>query len=324
MKVFSTRRITDTGIQLMEQAGIEVNQWQEKRELSRNELIYLCKQHDGLIVAGPIKIDSAFLNECKHLKVIVNHGVGYDHIDIEAATRLKIPVGNTPGAVDKATAETAFLLMMAVSRKIIHNHKRIINGQWSFFDPTANLGIEVRGKTLGIFGLGNIGFEMARLCKASFNMNVIYCNRNPSVRAESELNARKTSFDDLLTQSDVLSVHSVLSHETREIFNKEAFAKMKPSAIFINTARGAIHNEKDLTEALLHRTIWGAGLDVTNPEPMSPDNALLNMEYATILPHIGTSTEETRIKMVNMIAENVIAAFENRTIPYVVNPDVYR
>ena len=323
MKVFATRVITDAGVQLMQQAGITVTQWQEKRDLTREELIAFCKQHEALIVAGPVKIDKEFLYECRHLKVIATHGVGYDHIDIETATELNIPVGNTPGVVDHATAETAFLLMLAVSRKVIHNHKRIINGQWSFFDPTQNLGIEISGKTLGIFGLGNIGFEMARLCKIAFNMKVIYCNRTNNLRAEQELNASKVSFDDLLKQSDVLSVHSVLSNETKEVFNKDAFGKMKSSSIFINTARGGIHNEVDLTEALKNRTIWGAGLDVTNPEPMSPDNPLLNLEYATVLPHIGTSTEETRIKMVTLIAENIIAGLKGEKVPYVVNKEIY-
>ena len=322
-RVFSTRIITAAGVQLMQDAGIEVNQWQEKRELSRSELLELCRQHHALILAGPLKIDSEFLDQCRHLKVIALHGVGFDNVDIEAATKLGIPVGNTPGVVDRATAETAFLLMLAVSRKALHNHKRIINGQWSFFEPTANLGIELSAKTLGIFGLGSIGFQMARLCKAAFDMNVLYCNRKPSIVAEQQLGAVRVSFDELLRRSDVLSVHAVLSAETRGLFNEDAFRRMKSSSLFINTARGAIHDETALLAALQNRTIWGAGLDVTSPEPMRPDNPLLNMEFATVLPHIGTSTEETRIRMVTLIARNVIAASRGEAIPFPVNPEVY-
>ena len=323
MKVFVTRRITSEGVRLMEEKGISVTQWLEKRELSEEELISNCKRHDALVVAGPVKLGAHFLNECRHLKVIAIHGVGYDHVDIAEATRLKIPVGNTPGVVNQSTADTAFLLMLAVSKKAIYNHKRILNGEWNFFDPAVNLGVELKGKTLGVFGLGGIGTELARLCRAAYKMKIIYCNRHVNQKAETDLAAVKVSFDDLLAQSDVVSVHSVLSDETREIFNRDAFLKMKPGSIFINTARGGIHNEADLIEALRNRTIWGAGLDVTNPEPMSPDNPLLNMEYATILPHIGTSTEETRLKMVTRLAENVIAASEGKQIPYPVNPEVY-
>ncbi|WP_256012803.1 2-hydroxyacid dehydrogenase [Desertivirga xinjiangensis] len=323
MKVFVTRRITHAGVQLMEKKGIIVTQWLEKRELEEDELIAHCKQHDALVIAGPAKLGTYFLNQCRHLKVIAIHGVGYDHVDIAEATRLNIPVGNTPGVVNNSTADTAFLLMLAVSKKAVYNHKRILNGEWNFFDPAVNLGVELKGKTLGVFGLGGIGTELARMCSAAYDMKIIYCNRNINKKAEEDLAAVKVSFDDLLVQSDVISVHSILSDETREVFNREAFLKMKPSSIFINTARGGIHNEADLIEALGKRTIWGAGLDVTNPEPMRPDNPLLNMEYATILPHIGTSTEETRLKMVTRIAENVIAAMEGTPIPYPVNPEIY-
>ncbi|WP_207536207.1 2-hydroxyacid dehydrogenase [Desertivirga arenae] len=323
MKVFSTRVITDLGIRLMEEAGIEVNQWEERRELSRDELIRKCRQHDALIVAGPIKVDAQFLEACQHLKVIALHAVGYDNVDLMTATRFRIPIGNTPAVVDEATAETAFMLMLMVARNALYQHKRILKGEWAFFEPTAHLGIELRDKTLGVFGLGNIGSRMAALCRAAYDMKIIYCNRSRNFRAEQELGAEKVPFDKLVQRSDVLSVHSVLSNETRGLFNMEVFSAMKPSAIFINTARGQIHNENDLTEALAKKQIWGAGLDVTNPEPMSPDNPLLKLENATILPHIGTSTEETREKMVRRVAENIIAGLKGERLPYLVNKEVY-
>ncbi|WP_207423946.1 2-hydroxyacid dehydrogenase [Desertivirga brevis] len=323
MKVFSTRVITDLGVRLMQEAGIGVNQWEETRELSPEELISKCRQHDALIVAGPIKVDGQLLEACQHLKVIAVHGVGYDNIDLSAANRFGIPIGNTPYVVDEATAETAFMLMLMVARKALYQHKRILKGDWSFFEPTAHLGIELKGKTLGIFGLGNIGYRMAGLCRAAYDMKIIYCNRSRNFKAEQELRAEKVSFDKLLKESDVLSVHSVLSNETRGVFNREAFSAMKPSSIFINTARGAIHNEEDLTEVLIKNQIWGAGLDVTNPEPMDPDSPLLKLDNATILPHIGTSTQETREKMVRRVAENIIAGLKGERLPYVVNKEVY-
>ena len=155
-------------------------------------------------------------------------------------------------------------------------------------------------------------------------MNIIYHNRNHNEYAERELNAKMVSFDDLLKTSDIVSVHSVLSEDTAGKFEKVAFSLMKPSAIFINSARGAIHNEKDLIEALQKGTIWGAGLDVTNPEPMAPDNILLTMPNVAILPHIGTATIETRNAMATIAAKNVIAALNGKHIPYPVNPEIYR
>jgi len=323
MKVFCTRMIPEIGLQLLKEAGIEVLQWKEERELTPEELIENCKPCNAMISAGYNKIDASFLNACSHLKVIALHSVGFDNVDIAEATRLKIPIGNTPVVVSKATADTAFLLMLAVSRKAFFQHLRIINGEWKFFEPTANLGIELRGKTLGIYGLGKIGFEMAKLCAAAYDMKIIYHNRNHNTEAEKELNAQWVSFEELIKRSDVLSVHSNLSDETKGKFNQSVFEKMKPSAIFINTSRGSIHNEIDLINALQNRTIWGAGIDVTNPEPMKADNVLLKMPNVAVTPHIGTATVETRNAMALIAAENIIAGLNNLRIPFPVNPEVY-
>lgn len=323
MKVFCTRVIPDIGLQILKDAAIEVLQWKEERELTPEELIENCKPCNALLSAGYNKIDASFLKACSHLKVISLHSVGYDKVDIAEATRLKIPVGNTPGVVSNDTADIAFLLMLAASRKAFFQHQRIINGEWKFFEPTAHLGIELRGKILGVFGLGKIGFEMARLCVAAFNMKVIYHNRNHNLEAEKMLNAQMVSFEELIQRSDVLSVHTNLSNETRGKFDQSVFEKMKPTSIFINTARGAIHNEKDLINALQNKTIWGAGLDVTHPEPMKADNILLKMSNVAVTPHIGTATIETRNAMARIAAETVIAGLKGLRIPYPVNPEVY-
>lgn len=318
MKVFVTRVIPEKGRKLMEDAGIEVIQWKEHRNLSREELISNCKEVDALLSVGS-KLDQEFLEASKHLKVIALHSVGYDNVDVEAATALHIPIGNTPGVLSAATADTAFLLMLATSRKAFYLHKTIAAGEWGFFDPTANLGIELRGKTLGVFGLGKIGVEMARSCAAAFGMKIIYHNRSRNNEAEKELQATYVSFEELLAQSDVLSVHTALTPETTGKFNYDAFTKMKPRSIFINTARGGIHQEEDLLRALQENKIWGAGLDVTNPEPMRPDNPLLNMPNVSVLPHIGSATEETREAMSVLAAENIIAGLKGDKLPYPVN-----
>jgi len=323
MKVFITREIPEVGLKKLKDAGIEIVEWKEKRELTQPELIEYCKQCDALIAAGYNKMDAHFLDECRHLKVIALHSVGYDNVDIAEADRLKIPVGNTPGVLSGPTADIAFLLMLAVSRKAFYLHQKILNGDWKFFEPTANLGIQLYNKTIGIYGLGNIGFEMAKRCVGAFNMKVIYHNRHRNLPAEEELKAVSVSFQELLERSDVLSVHTNLSKETLGKFDKAVFEKMKRTSIFINTARGAIHNEQDLINALQNGTIWGAGLDVTNPEPMKKDNPLLTMPNAAVLPHIGSATIETRDEMANIATENVIAALNGKRIPFPVNPEVY-
>lgn len=172
--------------------------------------------------------------------------------------------------------------------------------------PRANLGQEPKGKALGIFGMGKIGMEMARRCKGAYGMDIYYHNRNRNQEAEQELDAKYVSFEELLKVSDIVSTHCALTTETKGIFNKEAFKKMKSSAIFINTARGGVHNEPDLIDALNNQEIWGAGLDVTNPEPMKADNPLLFMENVCVLPHIGSATVKARDEMARLAALNII------------------
>lgn len=323
MNIFITREIPKAGLELLEKEGYTITQWQEKRELTEEEFITRCKAADAVMLTGRRKADAAFFEQCSHLKVVSLFSVGYDNVDIEAATKAGIPIGNTPDVLSKATANTAFLLMIATSRKAFYHHKRILNGQWDFFEPSAGLGIELFGKTLGIVGLGNIGFEMAKMCKGAYGMDVIYHNRGHNEQAENELGAIRVELDELLAKSDVLSVHANLSDESKGMFDAAAFAKMKPNAIFINTARGGIHNEDDLKAALENGTIWGAGLDVTNPEPMDKANPLLNMESVSVLPHIGSATKETRDAMAVLAAKNVIAGLKGEKLPACVNPEVY-
>jgi len=323
-KIFLTRSIPDIGIDMLRSEGFSVKVWPYDRPMPVAEMIEEAKQSHVIVTLTTDPINNSFISSCSHLEMISQFGAGYDNIDIPAATKLGIPVSNTPGAMTDATADIAFGLMIAVARKFIYMHKTILNGEWSHFRPKANLGIELKDKTLGIFGLGRIGFAMASRCKGAYNMNVIYCNRNPNDDAEKLLSAKKVSFDELLSQSDVLSVHSVLSNETKNIFNKAAFVKMKASSIFINTARGGVHNETDLIEALKNNIIMGAGLDVTNPEPMQPDNALLSMENVCILPHIGSATVEARNEMSRMAAENIISYYKIGIIPFMVNPEVFK
>lgn len=324
VRVLVTRQLPSIAVELLKSDGFAVTAWDRDLPMTQDELIELAKNHDALLCSLTDKIDPRFLAECSHLKVISQFGVGYDNINIPEATRLKIPVGNTPDVLTDATADVAFGLMIASSRKMFHQHKSIERGEWKAFKTMSHLGVELKGKTLGIFGLGRIGTVMAKRCVGAFDMNVIYHNRNPIPSDKNPFNASFVSFDDLLAKSDVLSVHCNLSDETRGLFNKDVFNRMKPSAIFVNTARGGVHNEPDLIEALRTGKIWGAGLDVTNPEPMKPDNPLLQMENVAVLPHIGSATIEARTGMARLAAENIIGFFENGIVPNLVNKELSR
>ena len=316
MKVFISGNIASVGIKELEENNISITQWKENRQITAEELVEACQDQDALISVGPNRINAAFLEACKHLKVIALHSVGYDQVDVAAAKRLHIPIGNTPGVLSGATADTAFLLMLAVSRKAFYSHKKIIQGEWKNYEPTPELGIEINGKTLGIFGLGKIGLEMAKKCIGAYQMPIIYHNRSRNEEAEKEIGAKYVSFEELLAQSDVLSIHTALTPETKDKFTLDVFKQMKPNSIFINTARGGIHNEKDLIRALEEKMIWGAGLDVTNPEPMDKNNPLLSMESVAVLPHIGSATEETRAAMAQIIVKNIVAGLKGEKLPY--------
>lgn len=323
MKVFISGNIPQEGIDLLKENDIQVTINQENKKLSQEELIQACQSVDLLLNVGYIPLDEHFLTSCKHLKGIALTSVGYDHVDLKTANKLGIPVSNTPEILSGATADVAFLLMLAVSRKAFYRADEIRQGRWKDVEFMQDLGLELNGKTLGIFGLGRIGLELANKAKASYNMDIIYHNRSHNEEAEKQLDAQYVSFEELLKQSDVISLHNNLSAETLYKFNKDAFKQMKESSILINTARGKVVKEDDLVEALQNGTIWGAGLDVTDPEPMSPENPLLQLPNVCILPHIGSATIETRTQIAVMTAHNIIAVAKGEKMPQIVNKEVY-
>lgn len=323
MNVWISKHLPAPCISRLKQAGLQVITTEKQQVWSKQEIIEKCQGVDFLLFIGKQHLDAAFFEACGHLKGIALASVGYNHVDMEAATRAGIPVSNTPEVLNEATADIALLLMLAVSRKAFFRARQITAGEWKDFEFTDHLGLELYGKTLGIFGLGRIGQAFARKAQAAFNMQIIYHNRQAKPEAEEALGAKYVSFEDLLKQSDVLSVHCNLSAETANRFNAVAFKQMKPTSIFINTARGGVHHEADLIQALQEEEIWGAGLDVSSPEPMSPDNPLLYMSNVCVLPHIGSATEETRNKMAFMAVDNLIAQAQGKPMPQVLNPEVY-
>ncbi|WP_312399169.1 D-glycerate dehydrogenase [Chryseobacterium sp.] len=323
MKVFVNKRIPEIGINMLKDAGLEVF-IPEHETLSHDEWLSYCKENDAILsVGGAFKYDQDFFNECPNIKTIALYSVGFDHVDIKEANQRQIPIGNTPDVLSKATSDVAFLLMQSVARRASFNFDKVKSGNWGDFDPLHALGQELYGKTLGIFGLGRIGFEMAKKAQKAFDMNIIYHNRHHNEEAERELNAKYVSFDELIEQSDVLSIHANFRPEQKELFDASIFEKMKPNAIFINTARGGFHNQKDLYDALAEHKIWGAGLDVTNPEPIFKDDPILELSNVCVLPHIGSATIEARDGMARLAAENIIAYSKGEKLPHCANPEVY-
>jgi glyoxylate reductase len=318
-RVLVTRELPEIAVNLLKENGFQVTAWNQDRPMTSEELTRDVSGQDALLCSITDAITENFLTSNRHLKVISQFGVGFDNIDVSAATRLGIPVGNTPDVLTDATADVAFGLMIAVSRKMFFLHKTIEKGQWKSFKPKGHLGIELRGKTLGIFGMGRIGQAMAQRCVGAFGMNVIYHNRKPLAEMAAGFKATWVPLPQLLAESDVLSVHCALTAETKGFFNKEVFRQMKDSAIFLNTSRGQVHNEIDLIDALRNRIIWGAGLDVTNPEPMQPDNPLLSMETVAVLPHIGSATLQAREAMARLAAQNIISFFKTGVVPHPVS-----
>ena len=322
MKVYINKRIPQVGLDIIKENNLEIIT-SESENPSPEEWLENCKKADIILSVGKSKFDKEFFDSCPNVKAIALFSVGFDQVDIAEATKRKIPIGNTPDVLSRATSDVAFLLMQIVSRKASYNIDKVKSGNWKDFDALEELGQELYGKTLGVLGLGRIGFEMAEKCQKAFGMNIIYHNRSHNEEAEKELNAKYVSFEELVTESDVISIHANYTPEQADIFNKETFEKMKPNLIFINTARGGFHNEKDLLQALESGKIWGAGLDVTNPEPMEKDSPLLQLSNVCVLPHIGSATIEARNGMSKLVSENVVAFSKGEKMPTVVNPEVY-
>lgn len=322
LKILVTRDIPELGLNLLRKKGCELKVQSSDNPFSPEEFKKASQWADVVLASSKEKITEEYLAANPQLLMLSQYSAGYDNVDVEACNRRKIPVGNTPQAMNMATSDIAFGLMISTARNFFFMHTKLENGEIEGFKPRANLGQELYGKTLGIFGLGAIGFEMARKCKAAYNMNIIYCNRSENQKANKELDAKFVNFDELLASSDVLSVHSNLSEQTHQIFNAAAFSKMKSTSIFVNTSRGKVHDEKALINALQSKTIWGAGLDVSDPEPMETDNPLLNMPNVCVLPHIGSATVEARDEMSRFSAENIIQYFEKGKMVHCVNPEV--
>jgi len=258
----------------------------------------------GLLTMLTEKVDEQLLDAAPELKAVANMAVGTDNIDVEAATRRGIAVGNTPGVLTDTTADLAFALLLAVARRLPEGEKEVRDGAWGPWQPAHGLGTDVAGATLGIVGWGRIGRAMARRGEG-FGMEILHSSRSSGL-----------ALHELLERADFVSLHTPLTPQTRHLIDEVALARMKPTAFLINTARGGVVDQAALREALIGRRIAGAGLDVTDPEPLPADDPLLDAPNLLVVPHIGSATVRTREKMAAMAADNLLAALAGRPMPH--------
>jgi glyoxylate reductase len=320
-KVFVTRVIPEVGLRrIKEQCDADV--WHEPLPPPHVVLRSKIADCDGLVSLLTDRIDADLLGSAPRLKVVSNYAVGFNNIDMKAATERGVCVGNTPGVLTDATADMAFCLLIAAARRVVEGHDYSRGGRWKTWEPLGHLGQDLAGRTLGVVGMGRIGYAVARRCRHGWDMNVIYHDVNRNEPAEKDLGARPVDFDTLLRQSDFVSIHTDLNDGTRGMFNAAAFKRMKPTAVLVNTARGPIIDHKALAQALKAGTLFAAGLDVTDPEPPDANDPLLELPNAIVAPHIASATVGTRDAMAEICANNLIAGLTGQPLPAWVNPEV--
>jgi glyoxylate reductase len=306
---------------LKEKYQVEMNQ--EDRPMDRQALISGVKDKQGLLSMLNDSINEEVLASAPHLKMIANFGVGYNNIDVRSATARSIMISNTPGVLTDATAELAFALILAISRRVVEGDRMVREGRFKFWAPMLFLGREVTGKTLGIIGMGKIGKAVA-VRAGAFDMRILYHNRKKiDPGEEKNLKAKYVDLKTLLKESDFVSLNVPLTEETKHLIGKNELLLMKSAAFLINTSRGPVIDEEDLVEILKARKIGGAGLDVYENEPsLAP--GLTELDNVILLPHVGSGTLETRVKIGALAVENLIAGLEGREPPNLVNSEVLK
>jgi glyoxylate reductase len=320
-KVFVTRILPEAGLKIIKEscdAEIWTDPLPPPAALVRQK-IATC---DGLVSLLTDKIDGPLLDAAPRLKVVSNFAVGFNNIDVNACTERGVCVGNTPGVLTDATADMAFCLLISAARRVVEGHNYTLAGKWKTWEPLGHLGQDLVGRTLGIIGMGRIGYALAKRCHRGWDMKVLYHDVQRNPKAESDLQAQFVDLDTLLRETDFLSLHADLNDKTRGMIGAEQFKKMKKTAILINTARGPLVDQKALATALRNGTIFAAGLDVTDPEPPAMDDPLLKLSNAVIAPHIASATVQTRNNMAEICAKNLIAGLRGEKLPAWVNPEV--
>jgi glyoxylate reductase len=291
--------------------------------IPRDELLEVVRGRDALITMLTERVDAELLAAAgPQLRIVANHAVGFDNIDVPACTDAGVLATNTPDVLTETTADTAFALIMAAARRVGEGERFLRARTPWIWGPLMMLGQDVHHKTIGIVGFGRIGQAVARRARG-FGMSVIYSDAvQLPADVEAETGARRVELDELLAEADVVSIHTNLTPETRHLFGKEQFARMKPTAVLVNTSRGPVVDEEALAEALAAGEIFAAGLDVFENEP-EVNPRLLELENAVVIPHLGSATVDTRDAMVHLAVENVFAALDGQKPPTLLNPEAF-
>ena len=296
--------------------------WPDELPPSHADLLAQVTGMDGLLSLLTDRIDAEVMQAAgPSLKVISNHAVGVDNVDVAEATARGIPVGNTPGILTDATADLAFALLLAAARRVVEGDRLVKAGGWKTWAPGFMLGADLAGATLGIVGFGRIGRALARRA-AGFGLRILFTDPSPAA-PEPGVAAEQVDLDTLLRTSDFISLHTPLTEETRGLINRDTLRRMKPTAVLINTSRGPVVDQQALYEALHSKRIFAAALDVTVPEPLPLDSPLLELENCIVVPHIASASWRSRQQMSLMAAENMIAGLKGERLPHCANPEVY-
>lgn len=321
-RIFVTRQIPGNGIKRL-QESFDVDVWEPEQPPTKAEIVSRAKGCYGLITLLSDRIDKNVISALPSLKIIAQYAVGYDNIDLAEATRRRVVVTNTPDVLTEATADLTWTLLMSAARRVTEADRYVREGRWQFaWGPELLLGADVFGKTLGIIGMGRIGSAVARRAKG-FGMRILYNSRSitDSTRSvEDTLGATRSELKAILRESDFITIHVPLTNETRNLISRDELRLMKPTAVLVNTSRGAVVNEQALYESLSRKEIFAAGLDVFEIEPTPRTNPLLSLDNAILLPHIGSATTSARSKMGEMCAENILDLRRGERPANIVNP----
>ncbi len=322
-KVFVSRIIPEEGLARVREAT-DATVWEGDLPPPRDDLLRAVQGCEGILTLLTDRVDDELLDAAgPQLKVVSNFAVGFDNIDVPACTRRKLPVGNTPGVLTETTADLAWALLMAAARRLVEGDRYVRDGKWKTWGPMLLMGPDVHGATIGIVGFGRIGQAVARRAKG-FGMRIVYhdLQRVPK-SVEAEFDATYMTLEGLLAESDFVSLHTVLSPETKGLINAERLGWMKPTAVLVNTSRGPVVDSMALVDALRDGTIAAAALDVTDPEPLPVDHPLVGLDNCLVVPHIASASRATRGKMASMAAANLLAGIRGDRLPTPVNPEVY-
>ncbi len=314
-RVFVSRRIPDEGLRAILEAT-DATVWSDEVPPSRAALLEAVEGCDGVLTLLTDRVDAELLDRAgPRLRVVSNYAVGFDNVDVGEAMRRGVAVGNTPGVLTETTADLAFALLMAAARRLPEAERYVREGRWRTWSPTLLLGSDVHGATLGIVGFGRIGQAVARRA-AGFGMTVLCHSRTPvAPDVAAALAVTPVPLDELLRRSDFVSLHVTLTAETRRLIDARALRLMKPTAVLVNTARGGVVDGAALVDALRKGVIAAAALDVTDPEPIAPDDPLLSLDSCLVVPHVGSATRATRGRMAEMAAANLLAGVRGKAWP---------